>query len=166
MESERKTYTAQEVIAKLKECGFKYTVHGLRKYLEMGCVPSYRGERNKKKQFSEDDIRFILIIVSARAISGLPLEIIKNLNKYLWSYEVFKKKWKEKGRTGNMDKAFYNSMAVEEKLEFGVILGGAIILGGQRLKAFDSYMKIIESYRSVAVLEENGELKALSSKKE
>ena len=78
-----KRYTAREVIEHLRTLGFEYTVHGLRKQLEMGCVPSFKIEPNKKKTFDDIDLYYIELVVFLRAIGGSLLGI-KHTNNYIY----------------------------------------------------------------------------------
>ncbi len=123
----KKQYSAKDIIEMLEECGFKYTVHGLRKQVDLGCVPSFKLEANKKKYFSNTDFKFIKSTAILRAISNLTIFEIQLFNRYIW------------------DRDFKNKeMCPADTIAFNILSMRILKMKNKRLKAFNDEFKHYE----------------------
>lgn len=78
---DKEKYTAQDIVKYLKTFGFEYTVHGLRKQLELGCLPSFKINPHKKKYFSDTERVFFVRNAVLRMLD-FSLDEIRKINKF------------------------------------------------------------------------------------
>jgi len=70
--------TMQDVVERLKERGFNYTIHGIRKHLDMGLVPTHKHTPNKTRNITELDFENILFNVRMLSV-GFTIKEIKKM---------------------------------------------------------------------------------------